>query len=70
MGSYPSLVIADPDIIKNLLVKEFSKAPNRYVSRRGLIQVLVGCLLAVLRPAQGYFTYMETSTLPVKGCKI
>jgi hypothetical protein len=24
----------------------------------------------VLRPAQEYFTYMETSPLPVKGCKI
>ena len=23
----------------------------------------------VLRPAQEYFTYMETSPLPVKGCK-
>jgi hypothetical protein len=24
----------------------------------------------VLRPAQEYFTYMETSSMPVKGCKI
>jgi hypothetical protein len=27
-------------------------------------------LFAVLRPAQEYFTYMETSPLPVKDCKI
>jgi hypothetical protein len=27
-------------------------------------------LSIVLRPAQEYFTYMETSPLPVKGCKI
>jgi hypothetical protein len=27
-------------------------------------------LLTVLRPAQEFFTYMETSPLPVKGCKI
>jgi hypothetical protein len=27
-------------------------------------------LFIVLRPAQEYFTYMETSPLPVKGCKI
>jgi hypothetical protein len=26
-------------------------------------------LFAVLRPAQEFFTYMETSPLPVKGCK-
>jgi hypothetical protein len=28
------------------------------------------CLFTVLRPSQEYFTYMETSPLPVKGCKI
>ena len=27
-------------------------------------------LFIVLRPDQEYFTYMETSQLPVKGCKI
>ena len=27
-------------------------------------------LFVVLRPAQEFFTYMETSPLPVKGCKI
>jgi hypothetical protein len=27
-------------------------------------------LFRVLRPAQEYFTYMKTSPLPVKGCKI
>jgi hypothetical protein len=27
-------------------------------------------LFTVLRPAQEFFTYMETSPLPVKGCKI
>jgi hypothetical protein len=30
----------------------------------------VGCLFPVLRLAQEFFTYMETSLLPVKGCKI
>jgi hypothetical protein len=30
----------------------------------------VGWLFIVLRPAQEYFAYMETSPLPVKGCKI
>ncbi|XP_048762827.2 cytochrome P450 3A24-like isoform X2 [Ostrea edulis] len=30
LGSAPSLLIADPDIIKNVCVKDFSKAPNRY----------------------------------------
>jgi hypothetical protein len=27
-------------------------------------------LFTVLRPAQESFTYLETSPLPVKGCKI
>jgi hypothetical protein len=27
-------------------------------------------LISVIRPAQEFFTYMETSPLPVKGCKI
>jgi hypothetical protein len=27
-------------------------------------------LFTVLRPAQEFFTYMETSSLPVKGCKM
>jgi hypothetical protein len=31
---------------------------------------LIDWLFTVLRPAQEYFTYMETSTLPVKGSKI
>jgi hypothetical protein len=31
---------------------------------------IVGWFFNVLRPAQEYFTYMETSPLPVKGCKI
>jgi hypothetical protein len=31
---------------------------------------LMDWLFTVLRPAQEYFTYMETSPMPVKGCKI
>jgi hypothetical protein len=31
---------------------------------------LINWLFTVLRPAQEFFTYMETSPLPVKGCKI
>jgi hypothetical protein len=34
------------------------------------IDWLIDWLLTVLRPAQELFTYMETSPLPVKGCKI
>jgi hypothetical protein len=30
---------------------------------------LLDWLFTVLRPAQEFFTYMETSPLPVKGCK-
>jgi hypothetical protein len=30
----------------------------------------VGWLFTVLCPAQEFFTYMDTSPLPVKGCKI
>jgi hypothetical protein len=31
---------------------------------------LIDWIFTVLRPAQEFFTYMETSPLPVKGCKI
>jgi hypothetical protein len=31
---------------------------------------LIDWLFKVLRPVQEYFTYMETSLMPVKGCKI
>jgi hypothetical protein len=31
---------------------------------------LIDWLFTVLHPAQEFFTYMETSPLPVKGCKI
>jgi hypothetical protein len=31
--------------------------------------IVIDWLIAVLRPAQEYFTYRETSPLPVKGCK-
>jgi hypothetical protein len=39
---------------------------NPYVEYKYMID----WLFIVLRPAQEYFTYMETSPLPVKGCKI
>jgi hypothetical protein len=32
--------------------------------------IVFGSLYTVLRPAQEFFTYIETSPLPVKGCKI
>jgi hypothetical protein len=35
-----------------------------------MIFKIVDWLFTVLRPAQELFTYMETSPLPVKGCKI
>ena len=31
---------------------------------------LIDWLFTVLRPSQEFFTYMETSPLPVKACKI
>jgi hypothetical protein len=32
--------------------------------------VIYAILIAVLRPAQEFFTNMDTSLLPVKGCKV
>jgi hypothetical protein len=34
------------------------------------IYMYVGYVFTVLRPAQQLFNYVETSPLPVKGCKI
>jgi hypothetical protein len=34
------------------------------------LDILIDWLFTVIRPAQEFFTYMETSLLPVKGCKI
>ncbi|XP_062607936.1 cytochrome P450 3A8-like [Saccostrea cucullata] len=36
-GSQPSIMISDPDLIKTIMVKDFSKAPNRFalVEQRG-----------------------------------
>jgi hypothetical protein len=39
-----------------------------FVYGRVLIVRLIDWLFTVLRPAQEYFTYMETSPMPVKGC--
>jgi hypothetical protein len=36
----------------------------------GGLPLPIDWLFTVLRPAQEYFTYMETSPLPVKGYKI
>jgi hypothetical protein len=41
-----------------------------YNQNTASIQVTCDWLFTVLRPAQEYFTFMETSPLPVKGCKI
>jgi hypothetical protein len=35
-----------------------------------VVLILDGWLFTLLHPAQEYFTHMETSPLPVKGCKI
>jgi hypothetical protein len=52
---------------------------NKFYSIKNLLQyscctVHVNCsiitLFTVLRPTQEFFTYMETSPLPLKGCKI
>jgi hypothetical protein len=32
--------------------------------------LMIDCVFTVLHPAQEYFIYMETSPMPVKGCKI
>jgi hypothetical protein len=39
-------------------------------SKSAPIARLIDWLFTGLRPAQEYFTYMEMSPLPVKGCKI
>jgi hypothetical protein len=40
------------------------------VSVFSILFILFVCLFTVLSPAQEFFTYMETSPLPVKGGKI
>jgi hypothetical protein len=41
-----------------------------YPSTSAKLEWLIDWLFTVLRPTQEYFTYTETSPLPVKGCKI
>jgi hypothetical protein len=49
-----------------LILKKLSCALIAIVQKYWLID----WLFTVLRPAQDFFTYMETLPLPVKGCKI
>jgi hypothetical protein len=50
---------------------ESATKADQYVGKYCIYrQVQFVCLFSVLRPAQEFFTYMETSPLPVKGCKI
>jgi hypothetical protein len=41
----------------------------KIMASEGRMGLMVDWLYRVLRPAQEYFTHMETSPLPVKGCK-
>jgi hypothetical protein len=50
------------DIMKSLIDMKI-----KYIN--GCSSIWVG-LFIVLRPAQEMFSYMETSPLPVKGCRI
>jgi hypothetical protein len=50
---------------KNKLFKK-----KNYEIKDFQLKRLIDWLFTVLRSAQEYFTYMETSPMPVKGCKI
>jgi hypothetical protein len=57
------------DLSDNSMTWMFSILLSFCLSPFELFFTLVGWLFIVLRPAQEYFTYMETSPLPVKDCK-
>jgi hypothetical protein len=48
---------------------EFYDDINIFSEDGGGLRLIDG-LFTVLRPAQEFFTYMKTSPLPMKGCKI
>jgi hypothetical protein len=58
--------------LKDYKVSDHYKPPNRSVYNVNVGNYKFVCLFTVLRPAQEFFTYMETSPLPMKakGCKI
>jgi hypothetical protein len=41
-----------------------------YIDNASFVLQIDRLIITVLRPAQEFFTYMEMSLLPVKGCKI
>jgi hypothetical protein len=59
-----TLFAANYDIIVRITLNSIMKSTYDHRER------LIDWLLIVLRPTQEYSTYMETSPLPVKGCKI
>lgn len=61
LGSNPSLLIADPEIIKNISVKEFSKAPNRFQHFSGSKNEMRHGLTAV---EDDHWRFMRNTLLP------
>lgn len=61
IGGNPSLLIADPEIIKNISVKEFSKAPNRFQHFSGSKNEMRHGLTAV---EDDHWRFMRNTLLP------
>ncbi|XP_056019949.1 cytochrome P450 3A6-like isoform X2 [Ostrea edulis] len=60
MGGSPSLLIADPDIIKTILVKDFSKAPNRYEIFKNKSELQYGLTIV----EDDHWKFMRNTLLP------
>ncbi|XP_061165934.1 cytochrome P450 3A9-like [Saccostrea echinata] len=59
-GSQPSIMISDPDLIKTIMVKDFSKAPNRFalVEQRGELRQ------SLTEVADDHWRFMRNTILP------
>ena len=56
-------------LVTAAIVASFNKDRNNYQAEVSFFRLILICLFVVFRPTREFFTHMETSPMPVKGCK-